>query len=172
MYGFILATIELKLPFTFLKSIVVSTTQTYDREGWEHVDKLAVDKLCEDNYASMAIGLHYCKRYGLGDCFFSKYRLKRNIMNCEKSLLKVPPKDLFLHYNYSIAPPRADLSDINATGEISEVRDRRRKREGFMLCQMAMRVNEALRYHKQLVCDPGTANLAENYTVHDDPSSW
>ena len=38
MYGFIWATVMLKLPFALTKSIVVSTTESSDREGWSLVD--------------------------------------------------------------------------------------------------------------------------------------
>jgi len=67
MYGFIIATVKLNLPFTFIKSIVVSTTMTGNREGWDYVDKLPDDKICDPPpSAPLPIVLHYCKRYLLG----------------------------------------------------------------------------------------------------------
>lgn len=67
MYGFIYATLELNLPFTFLKSLVVSTTESSAREGWEYVDKLPLQQLCADPpLAPLPVGLHYCQRYSLG----------------------------------------------------------------------------------------------------------
>lgn len=79
MYGFIIATVVLKLPFAMTKSIVVSTTETFDREGWPFVDDLADSDICRVSVAAtsstsesttqlprLPIGLHYCKRYLLG----------------------------------------------------------------------------------------------------------
>ena len=83
MYGFIWATVMLKLPFALTKSIVVSTTQSSSREGWAFVDAISEAEICEvpvkatsyhldepDSVApelpTLTIGLHYCKRYMLG----------------------------------------------------------------------------------------------------------
>ena len=85
MYGFIWATVMLNLPFTLTKSIVVSTTETNDREGWSMVDALDDSEICTvpvsatsynlaNDVASvipelptLPVGLHYCKRYTLGE---------------------------------------------------------------------------------------------------------
>ena len=69
MYGFIIACVQLKLPFTFIKSLVVSTTETPNREGWAYIDALPDDQVCAPPYGKkeLPIGLHYCKRYMLGN---------------------------------------------------------------------------------------------------------
>lgn len=100
--------------------------------------------------------------------FFSKYRLKKNIMDCDKALLKKPPRDLVGHFNYSISP-----RSMSGTGWMSYKEERvpvdsvKAKRQAFMICGMTHAVNEALRYHKRRACG---ANLDETYTVHDDPT--
>ena len=84
MYGFIWATVMLKLPFALTKSIVVSTTESSDREGWAMVDALDDGEICQvpvtatsynlanDSAAeipklpTLPVGLHYCKRYTIG----------------------------------------------------------------------------------------------------------
>lgn len=84
MYGFIWATVMLQLPFALTQSIVVSTTETTNREGWPMIDALDDRDICQvpvtatsyvaeaDNPASvpqlptLPVGLHYCKRYTLG----------------------------------------------------------------------------------------------------------
>ena len=211
MFGFILATVELKLPFTFIRSMVVSTTTSSDREGWPFIDALADDKICapiSEIDSPLPIGLHYCRRYLLGKVgsvvelillsreyliklaefsakfvvfcsfyskwFWSKYRIKKNIMSCEKSLLRVPESDIHLKYDYFINPPKATsgLNDTTMEEERHPLRgDRIIRRESFMLCHLIPALNEALRHHKHLACN-GTANLMENYTIHEDPSSW
>jgi len=73
MYGIVIATHQLNLPFTFLKSIVVSTTTSEDREGWPFIDALPDDEVCpspanssSNTTSPLPIGLHYCQRYLLG----------------------------------------------------------------------------------------------------------
>lgn len=106
--------------------------------------------------------------------FFSKYRVKKNIMNCDKSLLKQPDVDFYspdLAYYYFL-PPKADLSDKDSyTEERHEIGRQQAKREAFMLCGLISAVNEALAYYKQQACDPATVNLNKDYTVHDDPTN-
>lgn len=78
MYGFIIATVELKLPFALTRSIVVSTTESSSREGWAFVDALRNHDVCRAPVAAtstssssmelpvLPTALHYCKRYLLG----------------------------------------------------------------------------------------------------------
>ena len=79
MYGFVIATVMLQLPFQMVKSIVVSTTSTTDREGWPLVDALPDTDVCHtpiratsesitssNTYPALPIGLHYCGIYLLG----------------------------------------------------------------------------------------------------------
>ena len=103
--------------------------------------------------------------------FFSKYRLKKNIMDCDKALLMPPPPDMtYLDFDYAEVPPRADLG-VAPNEEHVKVSQKRAKREAFMLCRLMDAVNEALRYHKLQKCGLD-ANLEETYSVHDDPSNF
>jgi hypothetical protein len=69
MYGLIFAGVELNLPFTFTRSIVVSDSGAApSREGWPFIDALRDEELCNvPKSARMPIALHYCKRYMLGN---------------------------------------------------------------------------------------------------------
>jgi len=98
--------------------------------------------------------------------------MKKNIMNCEKSLLQPVPPDVFPRLDYKISPPKADLSDVGTYVENRQAVSRQHaKREAFMLCRLVPAINDALRYYKTRAC--GTrANLNEAYTVHDDPSDY
>jgi hypothetical protein len=77
MYSFIIATVVLRLPFSLTRSIVVSSTESANREGWPFVDTIPERDIC--HVPTMAAtgsvpveapvlptGLHYCKRYLLG----------------------------------------------------------------------------------------------------------
>jgi peptidyl serine alpha-galactosyltransferase len=79
MYGFIIATVMLQLPFQMTKSIVVSTTSASDREGWSFVDSIPDSNICHipvkatsvnssstSQLPILPIGLHYCGIYLLG----------------------------------------------------------------------------------------------------------
>jgi hypothetical protein len=83
MYGFVVATMQLELPMTLLRSIVVSgSSETNpDREGWPHIDALPDDEVCDPlslrqqqqqqqqpnrNRSKLPIILHYCGNYGIG----------------------------------------------------------------------------------------------------------
>jgi hypothetical protein len=93
-------------------------------------------------------------------------------MRCDKNLLEVPPPGLYPAYNYSVDPPKADLSDTHSYMEVRKyVNPRQAKREFFMLCNLIMSLNEALRYYKQMACME-EANLNETYSVYTDPSNW
>jgi hypothetical protein len=76
MFGYIIAAVQLKLPHTFVRSIVVSVTDAERREGWKYVDEIPNDRVCEVNdvpmppSARMPIALHYCQRYFLGEVRF------------------------------------------------------------------------------------------------------
>ena len=77
MYGFVIATVMLNLPFQMTKSIVVSTTGAGDREGWPFVDSIPDSDICRipttatsgslsPDLPTLPIGLHYCGIYLLG----------------------------------------------------------------------------------------------------------
>lgn len=106
---------------------------------------------------------------------FSKYRIKKNIMKCDKNLLAPPPDDLYPRFDYTITPPRADGKDKNYSEVRTSIGPKQAKREAFMLCGLISAVNEALRYYKLQACGKNgapPANLYENYTIHDDPGDF
>jgi hypothetical protein len=74
MYALIIASVQLNLPFTFIKSIVVSETTSKDREGWPYVDDLPDDQIWPPPIdAPLPIGLHYCKRYNIGEVMITRF---------------------------------------------------------------------------------------------------
>jgi hypothetical protein len=90
MYGFILATVQLELRMTLIRSIVVSGNPpraAADREGWPYIDALPDDQVCqpislrESNNNKLPIILHYCQEYNLGKVrwFFSSSRSRLTV---------------------------------------------------------------------------------------------
>jgi hypothetical protein len=171
MYGFIIASVQLKLRFTLIQSLVVSDNVSRDREGWAYIDQMDDDKLCpsNDSYQQPApIGLHYCQRYSLGRWFFSKYRIKKNILSCDKALLEVPHSGIHKEYNYTMKPPRADFNDkLTWKEERKGIPAKIAKRNTYMLCHLATAMNEALMHWKMMDCQ--SPNLNKTYSVFTDP---
>jgi hypothetical protein len=89
MYGLVAATVQLELPMTLIRSIVVSGPYESDREGWHregwpYVDALPDDQVCDpislqqqhqkqqqqqqpqSNKDNFPFILHYCQEYSLG----------------------------------------------------------------------------------------------------------
>lgn len=176
MYGYVIATAHLNLSHTFVKSLVVSTTITRNREGWALVDQLPDESVCPFPEATALKGglfaLHYCKRYLLGRrTFWSKYRVRKDILECEAPLLEVPDPAI-LSLRESMGPP--PVKDIQARGNWTviyqpEVSPRTAKREGFMLCGLISKTNEALEYHKRQFCPEGSGNYSKVYSIYTDP---
>jgi peptidyl serine alpha-galactosyltransferase len=171
MQGYIWATYKLSLPHTLIKSIVVSTTETNHREGWAYIDNLPEEEVCVPSHAitALPIGLHYCQSYAVGpEFFFSKYRIKKNFLTCDKNLLMTPPKDIHKQYDYFVQPPQKDGSGEQKKNPLSP---KQAKREAFMLCGMIDAVNEAATYYKTNNCGKD-ANFNKVYTIHNDPGKW
>ncbi|GKY98799.1 hypothetical protein MPSEU_000836100 [Mayamaea pseudoterrestris] len=172
MFGLIIASLQLNLPFTMTPSLVVSEPAGDDREIWKYIDQLADKDVCSPRISTVPwpIGLHYCQRYMLGKWFFSKYRMKKSILDCEQKLLITPPLDIAVKYDYRAKPPLADGSDLINFTPHHVVMDRVRiKRHGYMLCHMTRAVNEALVYYKRLACG-SNANLNTTWDIFTDPS--
>jgi hypothetical protein len=173
MFGFIYATVSLSLPHILIRSIVVSTTETNNREGWPYIDNLSNEEICNPPPdAPLPVGLHYCKRYALDKWFFSKYRLKKKYISCESPLLQPPPDDLGTR-NYTKVyqpPPHGHPQDKPWEAPVSMIKSRQAKREGFMLCALINKINEAARYWKDHACSKdGNANY-DYYNIFDDPN--
>lgn len=75
MYGFVVATVQLDLPMTLVRSMVVSgpSQASPNREGWPYIDALPDDQVChpisleqQSNNNTLPMILHYCQEYGIG----------------------------------------------------------------------------------------------------------
>jgi hypothetical protein len=193
MFGYIFAATQLYLPHTFIRSIVVSTTETRNREGWPYIRDYPDQDVCRPlpttpepfqvttditSTTALPIALHYCKRYLLEKWFFSKYRLKKHYVSCETPILQLPPMDLVLrNYTYSLQPPPHGYYQKNPHTPWVDVvanltHPGQAKKEAFMICQLIRAVNEAAEYFKRTACvhHPNT-NWNRNYTFFNDPDA-
>jgi hypothetical protein len=93
-------------------------------------------------------------------------------MDCDKALIRPPPKDVYPRFNYTVNVPLASREDRDTyKEEHTPVRSSQTaRRDAFMLCAMTSKVNEALVYLKKHACD-GAENINETYSVYDDPTS-
>jgi hypothetical protein len=169
MFGYCYASAHLELPHTMIKSIVVSTTTTTNREGWELVDAIPNDEVCNPpSTANLPFALHYCKRYLLGKFFFSKYRLRKDYLSCDTPLLVMPPNNI-TELDYWIAPPaKRTTKGATTPPDTRNVTKKIAKREAFMICGLISKVNEAVEYFKMQHCG-GRANFNRTYNFHDSP---
>lgn len=116
MAGFIIACLQLNLPFTFIKSLVISTTETNDREGWPYIDALTDDQVCApSNQARLPVALHYCKRYVLGRV--SIYFTRRELLLAGMKCLCLARCILF------ISSPSVVLQQVSLEKEYIELRE-------------------------------------------------
>jgi peptidyl serine alpha-galactosyltransferase len=188
MYSFVWATVYEQSPWQMTASLTISTTESSDREGWAYIDRLPANDVCQiardavtngTEYV-LPVSLHYCGIYSLDRFLWSKYRVKKNIMNCEKNLLKVPYhlQDVLLSTTGDAFtadwPPQSNGKPSTSTPR--RMSRRTAQRELFMLCALTTAVNEALRHYKHLACNGTTfdtvANLNETYEIFIDYSDY
>ena len=171
MFGYVIATAHMQMPHTMLRNLVVSTTMTNDREGWPLVDALPTvcPSLDVHHPDKLPYILHYCKRYLVGKFFWSKYRLRKDYLNCEPPLLEEPNATLDRDYSYYIAPPPHNPKQADNDPTPHDLSEKTVKREAFMLCGMIPKVNEAVTYWKQHACEEGTANYSKVYNFFNMP---
>lgn len=165
MYGWSLGAAHVGLPHTLAESFMISATGMNHGEGWELIDALKDDEVCEysvmkDYEDKLPYTMHFCQNYWLGKWFIGKYRLDSDFLKCEKSLLMEPPKDIAKQYDFFIKPGG------NPYGEKLPLTPAVAKREAFMICQLISRFNDAAAWFKDTTCEEGTANHEKSFFFH------
>ncbi|CAB9530622.1 expressed unknown protein [Seminavis robusta] len=163
MFAMCLAAAHLNLPHQITQSFMVSDVGTGGLEGWKYgIDQYSGTDMCEEGKIpeeKLPNVLHYCQRYWLGKWFIGKYKLPKDFISCESPLLKVPPKDVALQYDFAVAP----------TGEIKKLNKDHVKRNAWMLCRFIPALNEAARFYKETHCGKDgkpPANFEETLVFH------
>ena len=165
MFGYNLAAAHLGLRHTIAKSFMVSD-QWAGMEGWQLVTAVDKKDVCHNfpksEYPHV---IHYCQRYYIGKWFIGKYRLRKDFISCASPLLKVPPSDVALRYDYAIMPGNNERKDLKENSV---------KKQSFMLCQMIDALNSAAKFYKDNHCtgrdEATTANYNYTYVFFDDMS--
>jgi len=165
MYGWSLGAAHMNLPHVLAESFMVSNTDTGNGEGWELIDALDQNEVCEystmkEKEDKLPYVIHYCQNYWLGKYFIGKYRLDSHFLSCETPLLLEPPPDIGLKYDYYIKPGGKPY------GTKEKMRQVNVKREQFMICQMIARLNDAATWFKDQTCAEGTANYDKSFIFH------
>jgi hypothetical protein len=161
MFAYCLAAAHTKLPHQIAASFMISDVSAGSKaEGWGYIDSMPQDKVCgKHSPEDLPHVIHFCQRYGVGDYYFGKRRLPKDILTCESPLLAEPPEDLVGKYDYADWPGGKEL-------ERKQLKPIMAKRNGFVLCYMLPPNNEAAIYFKQRHCAPGTANLNKTLLVN------
>jgi hypothetical protein len=101
MYGYSMAAAHLRLPHQLSEKFMISEEEQTS-EGWDFLKDMSREDACLPNVAQekLPFVLHYCQRYALGRWFVGKYKLPEDFFTCEHSLLRVPPRDVAVKYDW------------------------------------------------------------------------
>mmetsp|Transcript_47756 Transcript_47756/g.93845 ORF Transcript_47756/g.93845 Transcript_47756/m.93845 type:complete len:222 (+) Transcript_47756:1103-1768(+) len=156
MYAYAMGAAHLNLPHTRLDHFMVSSVGGFG-EGWAWVDKSIEDGYdpCASAWSPDTKGLvpnrlppfiHYCHNFAVlkSDLMFHKGHVPADILDCDKPLLKLPPKDYLTkrlspqqRKTFSSQPPKDFKKDI---------------RSAWLLCMIFPRLYHATVEHKKKYC--------------------
>lgn len=151
MYAYCVAAAHLGLKHQMIDSLMISGADN-PGEGWPLINKIPSEEICKVGNSTgtghrhgydLPNVIHYCQHYGIGtdnEWFFSKRRLDRNIFSCKKELLKTPPADLALKYDYLALHKKPEKAKL-MNNQIS-----------FVICALVASVNEAATFFKNNHC--------------------
>lgn len=162
MHAYSFAAAHLKLPHQLATSFMVSDVSCQDIEGWEFLIGVKKEEACvPDAIPSdrLPYVFHYCQRYALGRWFIGKYKIPKNLFACDAPLLREPPDDTPVKYDWFIYPNNKDVA--NYTSKPFRV-----LQNGWAVCRMIRSLNEAATDFKTRYCPKGTANLAKSFVFH------
>lgn len=159
MYSASLAAAHLGLPFHLVPDFMISD-DSVQKEGWSGIDSADPNDLCvSGGVKRLPLVHHYCQRFGLGEFFFNKHIFNNGFFDCQQPLIREPPRDVALIYNYT------HYGD--GTNKTWEGRDYKYvKRNAFMLCSMTSALNEASTFYKQQHCGDD-ANYEKTWMWHE-----
>jgi peptidyl serine alpha-galactosyltransferase len=162
MHAYSFSAAHLKLPHQLAKSFMVSDVSIDDMEGWgflQHVknsEACIPDAIPQDN---LPFVFHYCQRYALGRWFIGKYKIPKHLFDCNSPLLREPPTDVPVKYNWFIYPNNKDTKDYSH-------KPFRVLQNGWAMCLMIRYLNEAATDYKSKYCPKGRANLTKSFIFH------
>lgn len=159
MYSASLAAAHLGLPFHLVSNFMISD-HGVSKEGWSGIDSADPENLCTPSLVQdLPLVFHYCQRFGLGEYFFNKHIFAKNFnfFSCNEQLLKEPPTNVALAYNFSHFGDGSNQTWFNYIFV---------KRNAFMLCSMTSALNEAATFYKKHHCGKD-ANYSNTWMWHE-----
>lgn len=154
MYAYSIAAAHNKLPHLRLDHYMISNIDAAG-EGWPWIDKIE-DYVCGD-YPDMGLDqpvfLHYCQFYRVEHWGFHKRRVDEHLFSCESPLFKIPPEDLE-DTHWKEDPYKKTLLSA-----------RQAQHAAFSLCNLVKRLNRVGTKFKDMYCEPGTANYAQETII-------
>lgn len=161
MYGYCQAAAHLELPHTISTSFMISDVLDPKQEGWDFLEGMGRDEVCQPvDPEKLPFVFHFCQRYALGRWFVGKYKLPPDFFfNCTTPLLRVPPKDIAVKYDYYIFP-NGERMDYKSETSI--------KQHGFMTCTLIDALNEVAEYFKRNHCTDRPPNLEKTLIFHNE----
>mmetsp|Transcript_22853 Transcript_22853/g.34650 ORF Transcript_22853/g.34650 Transcript_22853/m.34650 type:complete len:500 (-) Transcript_22853:47-1546(-) len=169
MHAYSFAAAHLKLPHQLANSFMVSDVDVA-REGWDFLRSSSREGVCDPNSIPMEdlpYVFHYCQRYALGRWFIGKYKIPKNLFECDTPLLREPPIDVAVKYDWYIYPNGKDI--LNYAKKPFRV-----LQNGWAMCRLISSLNEVLTNYKSKHCDPSVANFTKSHIFHkqDDFNSF
>jgi hypothetical protein len=163
MYAYSLATAHLNLPHQLARGFMVSNVNIEKGEGWYFMNHIPPQQICDKPppFSSTTVPhvLHFCQDYAIGDFFISKYRMP-DFLSCDNPLMRVPPADAALAFNYS----RFARTGVQTWDDKTR---HAQYRNAYMVCTLYTTLNEAARYYKGRHCRPKVANDHETWDYFD-----
>lgn len=162
MFAYIIASVDLNITNQVMQSFMISAPGA-DGEAWSFLENLPLEDSCsfashlndkeyliQHNLTKYTLPnvLHFCQRYGIGEWMWAKMRFPSNFFTCNSSLLKSPPNNVAVEYDYFIAPKQAH--DEGKKKMLKTVR--RRVFEAFSMCATIQYMNDASTFYKKQFC--------------------
>jgi hypothetical protein len=160
-YSFAAAHVGLRhqLAYNFMVSDVTMET----KEGWGFLHNVKREEACVPDAIPMEnlpYVFHFCQRYALGRWFAGKYKVPKKFFDCDQPLLREPPEDAAVRYDWFIYPNGNDVSNMT-------LRPFRILQNGWAMCRLIRSLNEIVTNYKSKHCDKSVANFAKSYVFHD-----
>jgi len=158
MHGYSVSAAHLKLPHHLNRGFMVSNVG--GNEGFDFLKEVSRANACKPiiPQENLPLVMHYCQRYALGRWFFSKYKLREDIFDCDAPMLREPPLNVGQMLDWNIFPNGVEMRDYKDPSKHRLIVE-----DAWMLCTIVYAINEVAISFKKNHCD-SNANFEK--TVH------
>lgn len=163
MHAYSFAAAHLGLKHQLANGFMVSDVTCPGIEGWNFLRNVTKEEACVPDAVPMdrlPFVFHYCQRYALGRWFIGKYKIPKNFFECDAPLLREPPVDAPVKYDWFIYPNNKDTANYSN-------KPFRVLQNGWAMCRLIASLNEAATDFKQKYCPKMNANFEKKTIFHD-----